>query len=58
MNPNIEMCRRVPIMSTCPEKIEVWERNQSSFEKVVKEALISRTRFQLELTAKKMYQRS
>ena len=35
-------------MPTCPDKIEVWERKQSSFEKVVKEALISRTRFQLE----------
>ena len=38
---NIEMCRRIPMMPACPEKIGGWERKQSSFEKVVREALTS-----------------
>ena len=35
------MCRRIPMMPACPEKIGGWERKQSSFEKVVREALTS-----------------
>ena len=33
------------MMPTCPEKIGLWERKQSSFEKVVRKALVREPNF-------------
>ena len=45
------------MLPACPGKIGVWARRQLSFEKAVGEAVISRARFQLALTDKKIYKR-